>query len=443
MLQDRKIFEAGDRKFLVAWILLTVCFALWGFTNNVTTPMEEMFARVFRLSHIEASLMPFVFNLGYFCMALPAAYVAMRYSYKWGVVAGLALLTAGAVFVFPARWIGAFAPFLLAYFVMTCGMSFLETCCNPYFYTMGSRSTAIRRLNAVQSFNALGSLIGMATAIGVYAQTHPMASQLRRSLPNREFNLIKDHDLGALVQPYIFIGVAGLLLLVLIALRKTPADRDIHSSRSPLLILRGLWQEQNYREGLIAEFCYIGVQVTCWTYIIVYGTRIFVAEGMSEHDAVTVSQRYNMAALACFAAGRFLCTWLMRWFTPSRMLSTAGILGMAALIGVIFFTTRNGLYCLVMTSGCLSLMFPTIFGLALTDVGEHTKVASAGLVMTIVGGSILSPLQAMLIDTHLTLFGLPSTNVSFILPLLCLAVTVWYGHRTYVRYHIKSPAELS
>ena len=161
-----------------------------------------------------------------------------------------------------------------------------------------------------------------------------------------------------------------------------------------------------------------------------------MAEGMTEQAAELMSQQYNIVAMVFFACSRFVCTWLMRWFEPSRMLSTMGILGITATCGVILFTDRNGLYCLVAVSICLSLMFPTIYGIALRGIGENIKIAGAGLIMAILGGSFFPPIQAAIIQSNATLAGLPSTNLSFLIPLICLAMVVWYGHRSYVRHTI-------
>lgn len=437
---DRKFFSIENTSYMTAFILITACFALWGFANNVTTPMVNAFSRIFRISTTEASLVPVVFNLGYFCMAFPAAMFIQRYSYKWGVIVGLTLFAAGSLFFIPARWIGSFYPFLMTYFVLTCGLSFLEVGCNPYIYSLGSEQTGIRRLNGAQAFNALGSLIGMMVATSIHEDISPTGAEIRWRMPQGQFNLIKDYDLGVLIQPYIYIGAVVVLMLVLVLLLKMPNDTDIHTRRGTLAILRDLLHRGNYREGVIAEFCYVGTQVTCWTFIIQYGMRVFTAEGINEQYAMVLSQKYNTVALACFAGSRFLCTWLMRWFPPSRMLSALGIVGMTALAGAILFTDRNGIYCLVVVSACLSLMFPTIFGIALKGTGENIKIAGAGLIMAILGGSFFPPVQAAVIDSGITVLGLPSTNTSFLIPLLCLGVVVWYGHRSYIRHHV-TPAD--
>ena len=430
-------FRIEDKKYLTAWVLVTACFALWGFANNVTTPMVNAFSKIFRISTTEASLVPVVFNLGYFCLAFPAAIFIQKYSYKWGIVLGLALYAAGALFFIPARWIGAFYPFLTAYFVLTCGLSFLETSCNPYIYSLGSKPHAIQRLNAAQAFNALGSVAGMLIAMAVQARINPMENYLRMRLPQQQFDIIKDHDLSIMIQPYIYIGAIVVIMLVLIALHKMPKDTDIHTSQGTLSILRGLMKQKTYRQGVIAEFCYVGAQVCCWTYIIQYGLRVFSAEGMTEQAAEVLAQQFNIVALAFFALGRFVCTSLMRHFSPSRMMAVMGIVAIVAVLGVILFTDRNGLYCLVIVSACMSLMFPTIYGIALIDVEqEHIKIAGAGLIMAILGGSFFPPIQAIIIQWNFTVWGLPHTNVSFIIPLLCLGVVVWYGHRSFERFHL-------
>ena len=435
-MTNESFFHIENKKYMTAWVLITACFALWGFANNVTTPMVNTFSRIFRISTTEASLVPVVFNLGYFCLAFPAAIFIQKYTYKWGIVIGLVLFAAGALFFLPARWIGTFYPFLTSYFVLTCGLSFLETSCNPYIYSLGSKRHAIQRLNGSQALNALGSLAGMFVAMYVQSQLSPLGSNMRFHLPAHQFDIIKNHDLGVLIQPYIFIGGLVIILLVLILMMKMPQDTDIHTSRSIISIIKDLLRQPNYREGVITLFCYIGAQVTCWAFIIQYGMRVFMSDGLTEQDAEVLAQKYNTVAMCLFTVGRFLCTWLMRWFSPSRMLSTLGIIAMAALLGTILFVSRSGIYCLVAVSACLSLMFPTIYGIALTDVGENIKIAGGGLIMAILGGSFFPPIQAAIIQSKVSIFGLPSTNLSFIIPLLCFGVVVWYGHRTYVRYNI-------
>ena len=422
---------------LLPFILITSCFALWGFANDVTTPMVKAFSKIFRMSVTEGAMVQVASYLGYFVMAFPAALVIQRYSFKTGVIIGLSLFAAGALLFLPARLMGFYWPFLMAYFVLTCGLSFLETSCNPYIYVMGSEETATRRLNLAQAFNPIGNLFGMYVAMEfVQSRMSPMSSAARHELPLDQFEIVKDHDLGVLVQPYIYLGIIVALLLVAVWLTKMPKAADTQPEKSMGKSLRELIQIRNYSEGVLAQFFYVGAQVTCWTFIIQYGTRVFMAEGMEEKAAEILSQRFNIVAMVLFTLSRFICTYCLKYIVPSRLLSILAVVAGVATIGVVCFTDRNGMYCLVAISACMSLMFPTIYGIALHGVGDNVKFAGAGLIMAILGGSFFPPIQAMIIDTNVTFMGLPATNLSFVIPLICFAVVAIYGHRSFVRLHI-------
>lgn len=422
---------------LLPFLMITTCFALWGFANDVTSPMVKAFSKIFRMSVTEGALVQVAFYLGYFVMAFPAAMFIQKYSFKAGVLTGLTLYAAGALLFLPAKAIGMYYPFLLAYFVMTCGLSFLETSCNPYIYCMGSEDTATRRLNLAQAFNPIGALAGMFVAMYyVQAKMSPMNSAARAELPDAQFEILKSHDLDVLIQPYIFIGAVVILLLIVIRLMKMPKAGDTRSKKSLTTALRELIRLKNYREGVIAQFFYVGAQVMCWTFIIQYGTRVFMEEGWDERGAEILSQKYNIIALVLFTCSRFICTWFLRYLQPGRLLSVLAIFGVAATAGAIFLTDRTGVYCIVAISACMSLMFPTIYGIALRGLGDNVKFGGAGLIMSILGGSVFPPLQAAIIDTGKTVFGLPATNISFIIPLICFVVIALYGHRAYVRHNI-------
>ena len=422
---------------LVPFILITFCFALWGFANDVTTPMVKAFSKIFRMSVTEGAMVQVAFYLGYFVMAFPAALFIQRYSFKAGVLVGLSLYAIGALMFLPAKAIGIYPPFLLAYFIMTSGLSFLETSCNPYIYCMGSEETATQRLNLAQAFNPIGALTGMFVAMHfVQARMNPMDSASRMLLTELQFNAIKAHDLDILIQPYIFIGAVIIVLAIVIRLMKMPMDSDTHSTTGILSSLKELVKMKNYREGGLAQVFYVGAQVTCWTFIIQYGTRIFMEEGLDERGAEILSQKYNIIALIFFTCSRFICTWFLKYIQPGRLLSILAVIATVLTGGVILFTDRNGLICLVGISACMSLMFPTIYGIALRGLGDYVKVGGAGLIMSILGGSVFPPLQAAIIDSDATIFGLPATNISFIIPLICFIVITIYGHRAYIRHNI-------
>ena len=431
------ILSKDGISLLIPFALITCCFALWGFANDVTTPMVKAFSKIFRMSVTEGAMVQVAFYLGYFVMAFPAALFIQRHSFKAGVVVGLSLFAIGSLLFLPAKLMGVYFPFLLAYFILTCGLSFLETSCNPYIYCMGSEETATRRLNLAQAFNPIGNLAGMYVAMQfVQARMSPMTSVARRELPAEQFEIVKNHDLGVLIQPYLFLGIVVILLLVAICLVKMPKHGDIASDKSFWTAMRELLHIRNYREGVIAQFFYVGAQIMCWTFIIQYGTHIFMAEGMDEKTAEILSQKYNIIAMVFFTLSRFICTFILKYIDASRLLSILAIVAGVALSGVIMFTDRNGLYCLVAVSACMSLMFPTIYGLALRGVGDNVKFAGAGLIMAILGGSFFPPLQALIIDSNISLFGLPATNLSFIVPLLCFVVVALFGHRSFVRTNI-------
>ena len=437
MEKNKGLLMKNGVSLLLPFCMITTCFALWGFSNDVTTPMVKAFSKIFRMSVTEGALVPVASYLGYFVMAFPAALFIQRYSFKAGVMFGLALFAIGSLMFLPAKAMGYYFPFLLAYFVLTCGLSFLETSCNPYIYCMGSEETATQRLNLAQAFNPIGNLLGMWVAMEfIQARMSPMTSAARHELSEMQFNLIKDHDLGVLIQPYILIGAIALILLLLIRTHKMPMDSDVPANKSIAQAMRELMKIKNYREGVIAQFFYIGAQVTCWTFIIQYGTRIFMAEGMDEKAAEIMSQKYNIVAMVFFTVSRFICTWCLKYIHPAHLLSILAIMAGTAVMGVVLFTDRNGLYCLVAVSACMSLMFPTIYGIALRGVGDNVKFAGAGLIMAILGGSVFPPIQAFIIDLNITLAGLPATNISFIVPLVCFIMVAVYGHKAYVRQNI-------
>lgn len=414
-----------DRKFLLPFVLITSCFALWGFANDITNPMVKSFSKIFRMSVTQGSLVQVAFYGGYFAMALPAALFIKRFTYKRGILMGLGLYAIGALLFLPAAKGGSYWPFLLAYFILTCGLSFLETSANPFILSMGEPETATRRLNLAQSFNPIGSLCGMWVAMNfIQARMNPMSTAERATLDEASFEAIKSADLNVLVRPYATIGLVLVAIFVLVLLTKMPLIRREEEgvSRAFGPSVKRLFANKAYREGVVAQFFYVGAQITCWTFIIQYGTKVFMVEGMTEQAAEILSQRLNIVAMLLFCGSRFVCTWLMKWFRPSRMMALLASVAMALLLVVIFVGGRAGVYSLVAVSACMSLMFPTIYGIALSEVNADAEIGSAGLIMAILGGSLLPPLQALIIDAgHL--------GASFVVPMFCFLVVLTYSLR--------------
>ena len=427
------ILSKDGVSYIVPFILITSCFALWGFANDITNPMVKAFSKIFRMSATAGALVQVAFYGGYFAMAFPAAMFIRRYSYKAGVLVGLGLYALGALLFYPAKMTGEYYPFLAAYFILTCGLSFLETSSNPYILSMGTEETATRRLNLAQSFNPMGSLLGMFVAMNfIQAKLNPLDTAARAQLNDAQFEAVKESDLSVLIAPYLAIGIVIFAMFMLILIKKMPHNGDKNHDINFVPTLRRIFSLPHYREGVIAQFFYVGVQIMCWTFIIQYGTPILMANGMTEQAAEVMSQQYNIIAMVIFCCSRFICTFLLRYINTGQLLMILAIAGGALVCGVIFMHNIYGLYCLVGVSACMSLMFPTIYGIALTGLGDDAKFGAAGLIMSILGGSVLPPLQASIIDRG-ELFGMPAVNVSFVLPFICFVVIAIYGQRTYMR----------
>jgi len=427
------ILSKDGVSYIVPFILITSCFALWGFANDITNPMVKAFSKIFRMSATDGALVQVAFYGGYFAMAFPAAMFIRRYSYKAGVLVGLGLYALGALLFYPAKMTGEYYPFLAAYFILTCGLSFLETSSNPYILSMGTEETATRRLNLAQSFNPMGSLLGMFVAMNfIQAKLNPLDTAARAQLDDAQFEAVKESDLSVLIAPYLAIGIVIFAMFMLILIKKMPHNGDKNHDINFVPTLRRIFSLPHYREGVIAQFFYVGVQIMCWTFIIQYGTPILMADGMTEQAAEVMSQQYNIIAMVIFCCSRFICTFLLRYINTGQLLMILAIAGSALVCGVIFMHNIYGLYCLVGVSACMSLMFPTIYGIALTGLGDDAKFGAAGLIMSILGGSVLPPLQASIIDRG-ELFGMPAVNVSFVLPFICFVVIAIYGQRTYMR----------
>jgi len=423
--------EKDGVKYLIPFILVTVCFALWGFANDITNPMVKSFSKIFRMSTTDGALVQLAFYGGYFAMALPAALFIKRFSYKSGIMVGLLLYAVGALMFIPAAKWGNYYPFLIAYFIMTCGLSFLETPANPYILSMGDPESATRRLNFSQSFNPIGSLIGMYVAMNfIQAKMSPLSTAERAVLDDASFESLKMSDLAVVTKPYAIVGFVLILMFVLVLITKMPSNVKAENLDDPSKRLgptiKRLWKDKKYRRGVLAQFFYVGAQITCWTFIIQYGTHVFMAEGMEEQAAEILSQKLNMVAMVLFCCMRFVCTWLMKYIRAEKLLTIFATCAALLVLVVIFVGGRVGVYSLVGVSAFMSLMFPTIYGIALGNVQDDAEIASAGQIMAILGGSVLPPVQALMIDKPMIL-GLPGVYVSFIVPFVCFVVVGLYG----------------
>ena len=418
-----------ERKYLIPFITVTSLFALWGFANDITNPMVAAFQTLMELSAAKASLIQFAFYGGYATMAIPAALFIRRYSYKHGILIGLALYAVGALLFIPAASLQSFTFFCFSLYILTFGLAFLETTASPFILTLGEKENATRRLNLSQAFNPLGSLAGMAVASLIVLPN--LLSDQRDAAGNVIFPMLSEaekadirlHDLAVIRDPYVALGIVVLVMLVVFACVKVPVGERMGQNRNEGVkgTLRRLLKNKVYREGVVAQVFYVAAQIMVWTFIIQYADHL----GMNKATA----QNYNILAMCLFLCGRFLSTWLMRYVDGRRLLTLFAVCAALCSLGAVLIVGKVGLWCLVFISLFMSLMFPTIYGTALEHVSfEDTSLGAAFLVMAIVGGALMPPLQGMIIDCG-TICGHPAVNVSYALPLLCFVVVALYGIR--------------
>lgn len=417
-----------ERKYLLPFILITSLFALWGFANDITNPMVAAFQTVMELSAAKASLIQFAFYGGYATMAVPAALFIRKFSYKKGILLGLVLYAVGAFLFIPAAARQSFIFFCFSLYILTFGLAFLETTANPFILSLGTKETSTRRLNLAQAFNPMGSLTGMAVASWVVLPS--LLSDKERdeagrlifsSLPESVKASERLHDLASIRDAYVALGIVVVVMLVIIAIVKMPNTVKTGQKLSTKATLSRLWNNVSYREGVLTQMFYVGAQIMTWTFIIQYADNLGI-------DKAT-AQKYNIIAMGTFLCFRFISTFLMKYVNSRKLLAIFGCGAALCTIGAICFVGYTGLICLVAVSAFMSLMFPTIYGISLENVSsEDSTLGAAFLVMAIVGGSILPPLQGSIIDKQV-IFGHPAVNVSFVLPLICFIAIIIYGVR--------------
>ena len=420
-----------EKKYLITFILITSLFALWGFANDITNPMVAAFQTVMELSAFEASWVQCAFYGGYATMALPAAFFIRKFSYKSGILLGLALYAIGAFLFIPAASMQNFLFFCLSLYILTFGLAFLETTANPFILSLGSKETSTRRLNLAQAFNPMGSLSGMAVASLVVLPSlwsdrrNEAGETIFHTLSEAEKADIRVHDLAEIRDPYVMLGIVVLIMFIIIAIKKMPQTSANVQQDSALATLKRLWCNTIYREGVVAQIFYVAAQIMVWTFIIQYADNL----GINKATA----QNYNIFAMSMFLCSRFISTFLMKYVNSRMLLTIFGIGAMLCTSGAILIVGMPGLYCLVGISAFMSLMFPTIYGIALENVeSQDTSLGAAFLVMAIVGGALMPPMQGTIIDMG-TIYGHPAVNVSFVLPLICFFVISIYGIRSYMK----------
>ena len=391
-----------EKKYLVPFILVTSLFLLWGIANNMTDTLLSAFKRIMSMSDTQTSLIQLAFYGSYFCFALPAAIFIRKKSYKSGVILGLGLYAAGAILFLPAAKAASYGFYLMAIYILAGGCSVLETTANPYILAMGAPETATRRLNVAQAFNPLGSITGILLS---------------------KYFILKDISLYSVSGTYMTLGLVLLAILVVMLFARMPEGRDDGAADTLGATFRRLLKNRRYAFGVVAQFFYVGAQIGVWSFTI----RLVMQElGIVEAQGATL----YLISIICFSVARFLFTWLMKYFRPARLLlfAAAADIVLSLLVVVLGGTGWPCVIALIAVSFFMSLMFPTIYGLALDGVEDpaqggyagDAKIGASGLIMAILGGALITPLQAMVSDA----FGI---NVAYLVPLVCFAVVFGYA----------------
>ncbi len=406
------------KQVLIPFILLTSLFALWGIANNMTDVLLATFKRIMSMTDFQTSWIQVAFYGSYFCLALPAAMFIRRFTYKSGVLLGLGMFAMGALLFYPASQTMQYGHFLVALFILAGGLSILETSANPYAIVMGPEETATRRLNLAQSFNPLGSITGI--LIGrefILSNLHSATDAERAQMAPDELLRIQEAELTAVMGPYVTVAVLIGVVWLAIACTRFPRAMDAERSLNLGPTVRRLFRRRHYVWGVVAQFFYIGAQIGVWSFTIRY---IMNDLGLNEVGA----SNYYLASILLFSASRFVFTALMKYFQPNVLLWVMAALGAVLTVVVVLIGGYVGAVALVGISGCMSLMFPTIYGLAIRDLGEDTKIGASGLIMAILGGAILTAVQGWISDAQ-------GIHVAFLVPLACFMVVLYYGLTTH------------
>ena len=380
-----------ERRYLLPFALVSLLFLLWGLANNMTDTLLAAFKKVMQMSDAETSLIQFAFYGSYFCFALPAALFIRKVSYKAGIILGLLLYAGGAMLFYPAALAESYPFYLVAIYILAGGCSVLETTANPYILSMGAPETATRRLNIAQSFNPIGSITGI--------------------ILSKQF-ILQDISLNSISETYMGLGFVLIAIMLVMMFSKMPAGKDSGQGSVSASFGR-LLHNKRYVWGVVAQFFYVGAQICVWSFTI----RLVMQElGIVEADAAT----YYLASIICFCVARFFFTWLMKFYRPAKLMAWAAAFDIVLCIVVITMSGWVAVGALVLISFFMSLQFPTIYGIALEGVGDDAKIGASGLIMAILGGALLTPLQGMVSDK----FGI---SVSYVVPLVCFVVVLWYS----------------
>jgi FHS family L-fucose permease-like MFS transporter len=401
------------RELTIPFVLLVLCFAAWGAAANLTDILVGVFRSIFDMSNFQSSLVQFAYYGAYFALAIPAAFINRRFGYKTGVLTGLGLAAVGGLMFIPASQLLVYEVFLLALFVLAAGLSILETSANPFVISMGSEASATQRLNLAQAFNPVGANVGV--LLGAVLILPELTSEAAKTImTSEEVRQSQEQDLSLVLKPYLGIAAVLVLIWLLIAFRKM----HVHAEEAEVPVLEGnvagrLWANRHYRYGVMAQFFNVAAQTCVWTFTILYAQDVV---GVSAES----SGWYLQASLILFLISRFVMTWLLGLYRPTLLLFIMATFGIICCGIAIVSQNMIGLLAVVAISASLSLMFPTIYGVALRGLGDDSKFGAAGLVMAILGGALLPMVHGVVMDVAGAALG-------YVVPGVCLAFVAYYA----------------
>ncbi len=454
----------------IVWpfILLTSLFFAWAIPNNLTDTMLAAFKRIMSLTDSKTAWIQLACYLfGYGGFAIPAALFIKKYTYKSGVMLGLGLYAMGTFMFYPAMLLAgtninlSFMMFLLALVVLFAGLSILETSANSYVYAIGPEQTGTQRLNFAQSFNPFGAITGVVLSqVFVLSQLNTLSAEERATLPADELIKIQGMELNAVTTTYIALGLIMVIILLAIFFTKMPYAKEENKTLDLKGTFQRLIKNKNYVWGVVAQFFYVGAQIAVWSFIIRYAmqqlqldalvsdlgknaapgdiidrlrnieplaagfynfTEMLGIKAFLPRTAEQAGATYYILSLILFVLGRFLFTGLMKYFKPRTLLTTLAVLAVVFSLVTVYGQGWIGVYALIAISGCMSLMFPTIYGLGIAGLGEDTKIGGAGMIMAIAGAAVLTQIQGIVSDQ------VGSIKLAFWVPAVAFIIIAYYS----------------
>lgn len=432
--------------YLIPFVLVTSLFFFWGVANNMTDTLLAAFKNILEMTDFQTSFIQMAFYGSYACFAIPAAFLIRKFDFKTGIIVGLVFYVIGTFLFYPASRLGSYNFYLFAIYIMAGGCSILETTANPYILSMGRPENATRRLNFAQSFNPIGSITGIVLS-QIFILSHLSAN--KNEMTDAQLQSAQNSELSAVTLTYMFVGVVLLFLLLgIVFYKKMPATKE-KSTLSFGKTVKTLVKQKHYSMGVVAQFFYVGAQIGVWSYTIRYVmlalgfvdpvTDSILPEkvaaflqnypfwrGLWQLDGASTAENigntFYLTSLIIFMFSRFIFTALMRYMRPGILLSVAATGALLAALTAVFANGMTGVIGLVLISFFMSLMFPTIYGIALEGLSENeSKVGGSFLVMAILGGALLTTGQGLLS----TVSG--DIRVSFWIPVVCFVVVALYG----------------